>query len=408
MHVIFVAPHFPAGQRRFVRGLKNVGARVTGIVDVPLERVDSEVMGLLDDVVSVPSVGNEEAMLAAVRHIQKKGPWVYHLEATIESHGLLAAKIREQTGIPGLPYDVVERCRDKFLMKQYLRARGIPSARNAAVSTFAEVKAFAAEAGFPFVLKPRDGAGAHATYKVEDMASLERAVRETGMDRQPRYFTAEEWVTGHEGFFDSLTINGEVVFEFVTHYYPNVLPAMRDRSVNPLIVTTNRLHASGYDELRQFGRKVVKDLGITTAATHMEWFYGPKGLTFSEIGARPPGVNFWDVYAAANDLDIYTEWARAVCWGDVHALPSRRYSAGLMSIRPDRDGVVRGYSGADEMQRRFGEHIVRAHLPPAGSHTQPIENGYLANAWVIVRHPDYDACKGIMEEIGRTLRMHAG
>ena len=28
MHVIFLAPHFPAGQRRFVKGLKNVGARV--------------------------------------------------------------------------------------------------------------------------------------------------------------------------------------------------------------------------------------------------------------------------------------------------------------------------------------------------------------------------------------------
>ena len=95
MHVIFVAPHFPAGQRRFVRGLKNVGARVTGIVDVPLERVDSEVMGLLDDVVSVPSVGNEEAMLAAVKHIQKKGPWVYHLEATIEPVHFAATTLAE-------------------------------------------------------------------------------------------------------------------------------------------------------------------------------------------------------------------------------------------------------------------------------------------------------------------------
>mgnify|MGYP006879646345 CR=1 FL=1 len=33
MHVIFVAPHFPPNQRRFVEGLKAVGARVTGICD---------------------------------------------------------------------------------------------------------------------------------------------------------------------------------------------------------------------------------------------------------------------------------------------------------------------------------------------------------------------------------------
>jgi hypothetical protein len=37
----------------------------------------------------------------------------------------------------------------------------------------------------------------------------------------------------------------------------------------------------------------------------MEWFYGPKGLKFSEIGCRPPGVGAWDLYCAGNDLDLY-------------------------------------------------------------------------------------------------------
>ena len=39
----------------------------------------------------------------------------------------------------------------------------------------------------------------------------------------------------------------------------------------------------------------------------MEWFYGPKGLSFSEIGARPPGCRLWDLYNFANDFDIYTD-----------------------------------------------------------------------------------------------------
>ncbi len=407
MHVIFVCPHFPAGQRRFVRGLKNVGARVTGIVDSPLEYIDSEVKGLLDDVVRIPSVGDEAALIAAVRHIQRKGPWVHHLEATIESHTLITAKVREATGIPGLPWAVVERCRDKFLMKQFLRERGIPSARNATISNAAEAVAFVQEVGYPVVLKPRDGAGAHATYRIDDASGLARALRETGLESGQGYFTMEEWISGHEGFFDTLSVNGEVVAEFISHYYPNVLPAMRDRSVSPMIVTTNRIEAPGYDEVRALGRKVIRELGITTSATHMEWFYGPKGLSFSEIGARPPGVNFWDVYNAANEIDLYTEWARAVCWGDVHQRPSRRYAAALVAIRPDRDGVVRGYSGVEEAQARWGEHVVKAHLPPAGSRTQGIEAGYLANAWVILRHEDYDACKAIGEAIGKTIGMHA-
>ena len=49
---------------------------------------------------------------------------------------------------------------------------------------------------------------------------------------------------------------------------------------------------------------MIELLGIETSATHMEWFYGPKGLKFSEIGARPPGVGQWDLYCAANDIGV--------------------------------------------------------------------------------------------------------
>ena len=37
----------------------------------------------------------------------------------------------------------------------------------------------------------------------------------------------EEFVEGHEGFYDTITINGQVALDFASHYYPNVLEAMR-------------------------------------------------------------------------------------------------------------------------------------------------------------------------------------
>ena len=39
----------------------------------------------------------------------------------------------------------------------------------------------------------------------------------------------EEFVEGHEGFLDTITINGHVSHEFASHYFPNVLEAMRTR-----------------------------------------------------------------------------------------------------------------------------------------------------------------------------------
>ena len=34
-------------------------------------------------------------------------------------------------------------------------------------------------------------------------------------------------IEGHEGFYDTISIGGDVVHEFVSHYYPNVLHAMQ-------------------------------------------------------------------------------------------------------------------------------------------------------------------------------------
>ena len=406
MHVILMAPHFPANQLRFLRGLKQVGARVTGIIDSPQGQVPSQVLRLLDDVEFIDNVTSVQQVEAAVRRVQARGPWVHHLEATVEAHVRVAAVVREHTGIPGLASSVVERCRDKYAMKAFLMEQGFPCAQQVAVSTPDDARAGVARLGLPVILKPRDGAGAAGTFRIDDGAGLERAIADSGL-AQGAELTMEEFLSGHEGFYDTLTVNGEIACDFVSHYFPNVLPAMRDRSVSPMVVVTNRVDAPGYAELRAFGQRVVQALGITTAATHMEWFFGPSGLKFSEIGARPPGVGLWDIYSETGEFDLYTEWARAVCWGSVARLPSRRFSGGLLSIRPDRDGTVAGYTGLEEVQRRFGPHIMAAHLPPVGSHTQPVEAGYKANAWVRVRHPDYDACKGIMEEIGRTLKMYA-
>ena len=99
----------------------------------------------------------------------------------------------------------------------------------------------------------------------------------------------EEFIEGHEGFYDTVSIGGNVGLEFISHYYPNVLEAMRTRWISPIFITTNRIDDSpGYDEVKEMGKRVISLLGIETSATHMEWFFGPKG---SEVlGDRLPAT----------------------------------------------------------------------------------------------------------------------
>ena len=282
----------------------------------------------------------------------------------------------------------------------------VPCAASAAVSSEAEVRDFASAVGFPLILKPRDGAGASGTYRANDWQNLQEIVRRCGV-ADGANVAIEEFIEGHEAFYDTLTIDGRICHDFITHYFPNVLDAMRTRWVSPQMVATNRMDAPDYGQIKEMGRRVIEALEITTAPTHMEWFFGPKGLRFSEIGARPPGVGQWDVYCAANEFDLYREWAFAVTEGRPDQAPSRRYSCGMIALRPDRDGRISHYEGTDEIFQRFGDCVVASHFPDPGTSTQGVEAGYMANAWMRVRHPDYDHLRHILDTIGETIQVRA-
>ena len=56
-------------------------------------------------------------------------------------------------------------------------------------------------------------------------------------------------------------------------------------------------------------------------------------------------------------------------------------------------------------RRTVGENIIDCHLPGPGTPTQGVEAGYMANAWIRMRHPDFDELRRILDDIGRTLRL---
>jgi len=406
MNVVFVEPFFPPTQRHFVRALAESGANVIGIGEYPAEAMDDQLRGWMSHYHHVRSVVDVGVMTDAVRWIQDK-VWVDRLEASIEAHILPVAQVREACTIPGTSVRTAWLCRDKPSMKEALRKAGVPTAASTAADTAAEVREFADAIGYPLILKPRTGAGALDTTRVDSSGALDEALGRFGA-QHVESIAVEEFVEGHEGFYDTLSVDGTAELDFVSHYYPNVLEAMRTRWISPQFVSTNRVDSVGdYQQLRELGQRVNEALGIGTSATHMEWFFGPKGLKFSEIGCRPPGVGAWDLYSAGNDLDLYREWANAIVHGRVSAKPSRRFASGIVALRPDRDGSISGYSGIDEIQARSGEWVIDAHLPDPGTPTQPPEAGYMANAYVRMRHPDYDALRGMLDDVGRTVQVYA-
>lgn len=414
MHVVFVEPSFPNNQREFLRGLLSTGARVSAISERPVEALPRELREGLFTFERVRSVVDEGALSEAVRRISQRVK-VDRLEATVEAHVMAAAHVREHLQIPGTTSRTAWLCRDKPAMKEAVRAAGIACAASARVCSVGDAEAFAKATGYPLILKPLDAAGASGTYKVDDDAQLHRALGELRV-AEGREVAIEEFLTGHEGFYDTVTVGGKIVLDFVSHYYPNVLEAMRTRWISPQIVVSNRIDsADGYDELRRMGQQVVDALGIWTSPTHMEWFFGPGrggdgegGLKFSEIGCRPPGVGLWDLYCAANEFDLFAAWAHAIVHENVPFQPSRKFAAGMIALRPDRDGTIRGYEGVEQMKQRYGDLLIDLHLPPAGTPTQGVEGGYMANAWVRMKHPDFDELRRTLDWVGENVKVRAG
>lgn len=403
MHVVLLGPDLFAAFHDFAQALKEIGVRVSGIGSTPQSRLRAGLKRHLDAWESVRSPFDPRQVAQAVRRLGGVAA-VDRIETVEERLIESAAAAREELGVPGLSLRSARLCRDKPAMKAALREAGIPCAESAAVASLGDLRAFVDRIGFPLILKPIAGLGSLQTYRADTVAELERAALALGVNKGEAA-AVEEFIEGHEGFYDTLSVDGEPRLEFISHYYPSVLDALSNRAVAPQIAATNRVGMESYRELRDLGRRVIRTLGIGTSATHMEWFFGPKGLKVSEIGARPPGERIWDLYCVGNDLSLYAAWARAIAGARVDAVPSQRLATGSVQVRPDRDGHIARYEHLEEVLERIRPWVFAREIPAVGRATVPVEKGYLANAWFRLRHPDYDALCELMNWIGQTLKV---
>jgi biotin carboxylase len=404
VHILFLAPDTHVYNHGFLQALKQLGARVSAVGMTGQAKLSRGAARLLDGYRGCDRMLDVEAVVAAARELAQ--PAFDRIETIDEPLVEIAATLRDKFGVPGPSLATARLCRDKVAMKAFLREHDIPCAQSGAVPTDAEAHAFAERWGLPVILKPIAGFGSLRTYRCNTTTELEAALRQLRPTTQ-HPVAIEEFIEGHEGFFDSMCDGNGVRHEFAAHYYPGCLEATLHRWISPQIAVTNRVEQGGYEELRALNRRVVDALGIRNAATHMEWFFGPKGLKFSEIGARPAGEKIWDMYGVANEFDVYREWALAILGQPGQQRPSRRFAAGSIQIRPNRDGRIVGHRGLEAALRRCGDWIYEQSVPAPGTKTKGIDRGWLVNTWFRLRHPDYDTLRELMNFLGETVKVEA-
>jgi len=405
MNVIMIAPGYPGEMPYFCRGLAKQGAKVYGMSDVAEAELPSMAREYLSGYIRVPSLQDEDAVVKQVTGAAG-GHRIERVVCLWEPGVVLAARLREALGAPGMGVAQAVTFRNKDLMKQKVTAAGgIRTARHASSRTVAGVRAAAKEIGFPIIVKPIAGAGSMDTFRADSDAELE-----DGLNRLMGYdeVNIEEFIEGEEYTYDTICIDGNIRYENVCFYRPNPLVARSTEWISPQTLGVRDLSTPTIQAGMALGHRVLEALEFKTGFTHMEWFHTPKGeVVFGEIAARPAGAHTVDLMNFIGDIDLFEGYAEAELHGTFSCSLDRKYNVANVFKRAQGQGRITRIEGLSSILARFGEHIVHMDLLPVGAQRRNWIQTLVSDGYVVVRHPDWQACLDIADAVGTDLQLYA-
>jgi biotin carboxylase len=404
MRVVFLSPAFPPEMIQYTRGLAEVGAEVYGIGDTPRGALPAEVKPYLHDYLQVPGIMNEDDVIERATN-WLRGKTVDRVLANWEVLVMLAARMRERWGLPGMSPDIVHGFRDKEIMKERVRAAGLRVPRSRRVKTEKELREAAEYIGMPLVVKPIAGAGSADTYAVRTPGELEAVIQAT---RNVAEASVEEYIEGEEFTYDTVCIDGKPAFENVASYLPKPLEARSLEWVSPVIITVRDMQQPKLAKGIELGRNVLTAMGMQDGFTHMEWFLTPKGeAVFGEIGCRPGGAHLVDQMNYTCDIDLFREWARVACWKSFEAPTARKYNVGIIFKRALGRGRITRIEGLHDWLREAGGWVVEEKLSRPGVQRRNWKQTLLSDGHLVVRHPTWDEAHRLSFAAANGIKMFA-
>jgi ATP-grasp domain len=401
----FVAPYLLDTTTRFVEAAASLpDTRLALITTEPADRLSPQLKAKLAGHWRVDDPLDAGQIASAVEGLGEQVGPVQRLLAVLEQLQVPLAQVREHLGIPGMDAVTARNFRDKDQMKTVLDAAGLPCARHRLVSDAAAAAGFAAEVGFPLVVKPPAGAGAKSTFRLDDPGDL-RAWLEVAPPAPDRPALIEEFLTGEEGSYDSVMIDGQIVWDSISNYLPTPLEVLRNPWMQWVVLLPREVSGPEYDPIRHIAPTALRALGLRTGLTHMEWFRRPDGtVAVSEVGARPPGAQITSMLCYVHDFDLYTEWTRLMIHGYFDP-PVRKWAAGTVYLRGQGSGQVAAVHGLDALPPEVSALVVDARLPRPG---QPSSGSYEGDGYITVRHPDTGVVTAALRQLLATVRVELG
>lgn len=272
-------------------------------------------------------------------------------ETTVVSAAIVGALL----GVEAMPVATSVALRDKFIQKQLVREAGLR------VTDFRVVEDARGltdiEWAGDVVIKPISGAGTVDTHRV----SLKGELPVTDWEAGP--LLVERFVEGREIQIDGIVRRGKVTWLGVSEYLSNVIDIQRGGLVGNVALRPSR-NRGIYSEAEGLASTALRGIGHQDGVFHMEVFRQLDGLIFSECAGRISGGGVAETLQLMFDVDLYSEWGRAIIGmrpdagpgpaeKEVYGTVRLGMAQGVVLAMPDRDTIL-GIPGVVRVELSIG------------------------------------------------------
>jgi biotin carboxylase len=282
-----------------------------------------------------------------------------------------AGALRDHLRLPGMGESHARHFRDKLAMRMLAHQAGIPVPEFTPVFNYDRLRAFMERVPPPWLLKPRSEASAMGITTIRQADEIWPALDRLG-DAQS-FFLLEKFLPGDVFHVDGLVQDGELIFAEAHQYARPPMSVYQGGGV--FVTRTLKRSSSVARSLLALDKRVLKALGATTGATHVEFIRGQADgqLYFLECAARVGGANIAEAVEYATGINLWAEWARleiARLRGQPYQLPDRRSDyAGLINCLAHQEYPdLSAYSDPEVVWRLNKKHhagLILASSDPA-------------------------------------------
>ncbi|MDO5132655.1 MAG: carbamoylphosphate synthase large subunit [Eubacteriales bacterium] len=363
MNYVFISPAYPVTCTYFCDRLHNLGVNVLGIGDVPYDALNGQLKASLTEYYYVDSLEDYDQVYRAAAFFIHKYGRIDWLESLNEYWLPTDARLRTDFNIAvGTREDGIGDLVKKSAMKRVFLEAGIPTARQHIVTDSGAGRAFAAQVGYPVIVKPDIGVGANGAMKLKTEEELLAFYKD--LPSEP--YVMEEFLSGDICTYDAVLDSAcEPLFESMCTYEPVIDSVQNDENIH--FYTT----ADVPTKLLELGRKTAKAFGADRRFVHFEFInltrdyegIGKAGdYAAMEVNMRPAGGHDPDMMNIAQSIDVFQIYAEMVTLGRrVSPASGERF---LCAYAARKDGHDFTHSHAEIMERYGGRIVLQEEMPP--------------------------------------------